>query len=1024
MKPSFALNLSNERVGLLHRTGRGWLQVGDVAFDTPDLPEALAYLRRTALGLSPRGVTSKLVIPNSQILFIDVEAPGPDDETRRKQIKAGLAGRTPYAPEDLVFDWRGKGTMVKVAVVARETLAEAEAFALEHRFSPVSFVALPDPSQFKGEPYFGPTDAAKTILTKGETIEPDRDAMTVVTRDLPLADLPAAAEDRAERRAKSSDAKRDDASEDRASAGDAGAGDAADPQPTAQLARAEAKTDAPVAEVSATVLDAEAVDPAPPTTPDPEPQAAPEAAPPAPATRDAPFTHVADAGSVTGDSVAMIDDDLPPAPSKAAQIAFASRRSTDDARGDTSPMRAPDKDEPARKAGPELSGAVRNDFRSDFVAKRPVVPLKADAQVTATSIPGSKKRKGAPSTPPPPAVAAAAAALASSGISSGATTKPLTRPGGTFGAKPLPQRGKPRYLGLILTGLLLVLLAIAAAWSSMQTAPENPVSGLQDSGPQDSGLQDSVIADAVPAIDDEMAADEQDAIESAAASDQADDTVAADPVAPPADAPLDQAVAPADLNAPADAVAAGDPDRTATDADVTGATRPAEAVADALSEPPAVVDATVVDPVAVAPDADDPVIAAAPDADLTVATSAAPATLPQAAPDVLADAAEPLAVTPQVVPATAPDLGSGTQAAGLAPNRSDAPSDEIFLATADAPPSFQDALVLPVPALTVDASPAAAPPPPPFGTVYRFGQNGLIVPTDDGILSPEGIMLFAGPPPVVPPARSAAMIAAVAAAVPAPATPASVPIDPAAAVVIAPVPTADPAMAAFRPRPRPDTLVVPAPVENADDASLPAVTDPRQATLRPRVRPQAVAAAGATARQESASASLSAQANAAVEAAVASAAQTGNVMTLAVSRRPAAKPKDMSRAVEAALAVAVRTPEPQPEPEPAASTSADANEPEADEEPELASAAPRIPTKTTVAKQATFANAINLSKINLIGVYGTPSKRYALVRLATGRYKKVSVGDSVDGGRVEAITSSEVRYQKGGRLLSLKMPKA
>jgi len=76
-----------------------------------------------------------------------------------------------------------------------------------------------------------------------------------------------------------------------------------------------------------------------------------------------------------------------------------------------------------------------------------------------------------------------------------------------------------------------------------------------------------------------------------------------------------------------------------------------------------------------------------------------------------------------------------------------------------------------------------------------------------------------------------------------------------------------------------------------------------------------------------------------------------------------------------------------------------------------------------VAKQATFTNAINLSKINLIGVYGTQSKRYALVRQANGRYKKVAVGDSIDGGRVAAITATEVRYQKGGRMLALAMPK-
>ena len=82
-----------------------------------------------------------------------------------------------------------------------------------------------------------------------------------------------------------------------------------------------------------------------------------------------------------------------------------------------------------------------------------------------------------------------------------------------------------------------------------------------------------------------------------------------------------------------------------------------------------------------------------------------------------------------------------------------------------------------------------------------------------------------------------------------------------------------------------------------------------------------------------------------------------------------------------------------------------------------------MPTKASVAKNATFANAINLGKTNLIGVYGTPSKRYALIRLGSGQYKKVRVGDRVDGGTVAAITESEVRYKKGGRMVALAMPR-
>ena len=133
MKPTFALDFRDGAVAVLHRTARGWMAVGQTTFDSPDMEEALSFLRSTALGLSPGGVATKLIIPNDQILYASVHAPGPDAAKRRKQIAAALVGRTPYDVADLVFDWWGKGDEVNVAVIARETLAEAEGFAHLHR---------------------------------------------------------------------------------------------------------------------------------------------------------------------------------------------------------------------------------------------------------------------------------------------------------------------------------------------------------------------------------------------------------------------------------------------------------------------------------------------------------------------------------------------------------------------------------------------------------------------------------------------------------------------------------------------------------------------------------------------------------------------------------------------------------------------------------------------------------------------------------------------------------------------------
>ena len=187
MKPSFALNLREYGVTLLHRTSRGWLDVGSVAFDDPDLGAALEYLRSTALGLSPKGITTKLIIPESQILYLQVDAVGPDDTSRRAQIEAELDGRTPYALDELVYDWTGDGPVVTVAVVARETLAEAEGFATEHRLNPVSFVACPE-TTFEKEPFFGPSSLAPSLLAGGEQVEADAEPVTIIAREMPRTD--------------------------------------------------------------------------------------------------------------------------------------------------------------------------------------------------------------------------------------------------------------------------------------------------------------------------------------------------------------------------------------------------------------------------------------------------------------------------------------------------------------------------------------------------------------------------------------------------------------------------------------------------------------------------------------------------------------------------------------------------------------------------------------------------------------------------------------------------------------------
>ena len=981
MKPSFALSFTEDTIQLLHRSGKGWMVVGETPFAAPDMEDALEYMRRTAAGMEPAGFTTKLVIPNSQIRYMELDAPGPSDEERRAQIRVALEGRTPYPVEDLVFDWSGKGKLVRVAVLARETLDEAEAFATSYRFNPVSFVSTPDYGDFNGEPWFGKTAAADSLVPAGEEVERDRASIRILARGPRAETAPAApplspAPEAAETGKPTMAAPAAKPEEAVPAAATQPAPVVAEPEPAPKAASDLPLFDPPGRTAAAAdPWPEDADEPSEPAaaeqkkTSAPEvPAPAPAPATPAPVEEEAPFTFVHDdtpfpeeddnlraadpvpplKSARPADPVSdpLADDDLPPAPSPAAMMTFASRRNAED-QGRAPALGAATRPDPA---------ALARAARGKPVEDLPPMPrppqaggvrpaAKATGGLAAAQGAGKKAVKAKP-LPQPSAPARAAAAVAASSDAA----KSLTRPGGTFGKHPPPKPRSRTALFLSLVAVLLLCIALVAAWSTFYLA-----SGGNDE-PQAVQVADQAAGQAagndLPGVDDEMLADgEEELIGAEPVEEAAADTPAAELPATPA--PLDTAAA-EDIAVPAAEAAPG----TAVSSD----------------SPPA---------------------------------------------QVLAE-----------------------------------DQDEIFLAASDTPPPALDALALPVPGAAEDALPADQMPPPPFGTVYAFDEKGMLIPTKDGIMSPEGVMLIAGKPPKLPPPRSElATAAATAAAAPPPATGAlveAVPVGedtvavPAGAVeaVAAGQPAGpeaqpNPDLADRRPKGRPAGLV-----PGQDDAALaiePADQAMQAASLKPRMRPRTVLAAAEAAREQTETASLalapSAEeaAQAEAELAAATAAEAANPSVVAISRRPAARPKDFSRAVEAAVAAAIRAPEPEPEPEPEAPKQASARKADPDIKPEeqdeidepevVASAAPKIPSSASVAKQATFKNALNLSKINLIGVYGTPSKRYALVRQANGKYKKVKVGDKIDGGRIEAITQNEVRYQKGGRLIALQMPK-
>ncbi|WP_298842534.1 hypothetical protein [uncultured Roseobacter sp.] len=270
--------------------------------------------------------------------------------------------------------------------------------------------------------------------------------------------------------------------------------------------------------------------------------------------------------------------------------------------------------------------------------------------------------------------------------------------------------------------------------------------------------------------------------------------------------------------------------------------------------------------------------------------------------------------------------------------------------------------------------------PAPAGTAFVLDDRGFVVPTATGAMNPDGILIFAGTPPVRPPQGRVQVIGEASVA------------DPVLQALLA----------GFRPRLRPGDLV-----EQSERASFSGLTRAELAAFRPAARPQSLqeqAAALTAAASATAAAPRSGTAGSLFSDTGAAGVPDNAV---AVSLRPETRPSDFSITV-------ARTLQNAPAAAPPATVTTASAAPRA--------VAPRIPSSASAAREATEKNAINLRRVNLIGVYGKPSDRRALIRLGNGRYKKVQVGDRLDGGRVSAIGDAELRYQKSGRNIVLKMP--
>jgi len=804
MKPNFALSLSFDGIRLLHRAGAsGWHLVGEVALECEDLSADLAALREKAAALDASGLSCKLIIPDDQIRYLDLPAKSAPYGDYDAAAAEALDGATPYALEELAFDCNVEGARLYVAAVARETLQEAENFAADHGFNPVSFVARPEEDGFGTEPFFGETTTATG------PVERDAERIEIIG----AARLPEPAEV---------------------------------PEPVEEAAPAPA--------------------PEPATPPEPEP--APEAEP-------APKAEAAGADSESAGE-----------PEGESAVAFTSIRAERDAPATGAPTLAG-----VARSAPDMVGSGPDEAQTTpGPAAASLAPSPDSGRADTASGDGagigffSRRARRAEPVAPPPVPRAEPGFF---GIEDDAPASPVghaTGPGLSlpedeaermtiFGARSAQRGrpGKPRFLGLILTAALLLLMVGVAAWAAIFS---------------ESGVG-RILRGAEPEI-------------------------AITPEIP-------------EIAAPASV--------------------------------PEVPDLVVEDPI---PEVAPPVVTPEPEPEIVRAPepgTAADIPEPPAGPLTPEEARARYAVTGiwQTPPAPPQEPEAGT-------------IDDFYLTSIDEDVPVGDAVALPaVPGLAPDARPATPAAPAPPGTEFTLDARGLVVATPEGALTPDGVVVRAGPPPVIPPETPAR-------AVPVP----GLALTAEAAAELE-------RLSDIRPRSRPGDLI-----EQQERGALGGRTRTELSGLRPRPRPASIAQATAVTSDPDAVAAAVAEA---VEEAAPEPSTTPQAVAASLKPRP--RPGNFERIVRQA-----------PQQRAAAAT-----------------VAPRIPSSASVARSATDRNAINMRQVNLIGVYGSPSNRRALVRLSNGRYQKVQVGDRMDGGRVSAIGDSELRYNKRGRDVVLRMPK-
>ncbi|MEM8592430.1 MAG: hypothetical protein AAGF13_07865 [Pseudomonadota bacterium] len=154
MTPDFALHFTVDEITLDQRVAGFWVTLGKASFTSGQFAGEITALRSRGMSTAKTAgidFATKLVLPDEQIKFLTLR----DRSANKSKVSLALEGATPYALEDLQFDWISGGGTTRIAAVAKETLQEAQSFAEQYGFAPIAFVALPENGWDGSEAFFG-----------------------------------------------------------------------------------------------------------------------------------------------------------------------------------------------------------------------------------------------------------------------------------------------------------------------------------------------------------------------------------------------------------------------------------------------------------------------------------------------------------------------------------------------------------------------------------------------------------------------------------------------------------------------------------------------------------------------------------------------------------------------------------------------------------------------------------------------------------------------------------------------------